>query len=238
MATRKGVRGVWRVPEADYEELSSTLPDDSKDLFPSMALALSFVEPYLSYLRPLITLDSRTVVAGVFSLMALAMISRSIHPTDVVGSSSIAPASTGKMLVAVTNKETTHIRGAAAAQGNAVITDSSQPGAGINCKPTGDCDGAFAYVPRLQEKPSTKLAEEVARCVAAYSSKGPEERSRYDEDMIVYNNFFKASSSAIESGFFLELGAYNGMTEANTRLFEECLGWKVRILYGEGCPPW
>jgi len=50
---------------------------------------------------------------------------------------------------------------------------------------------------------------------------------RSNEDLATYNNFFK-SSPLTGSGFFVEVGAYDGVKESNTRVYEECLGWKVR----------
>jgi len=154
-----------------------------------------------------ITIAVPVVMTGSFSLAALGMLSSTTISTGVVESLRAT-------IVTAIPGDSTYFR---RAQGKAV-----------KCKPAGDCDGPFTYVPRLYAEPATKSHEEVSQCVASYSSKGPEERSRYNEDVILYNNFFR-SSSFNGSGFFLEVGAYDGMREAHTRLFEECLGWKVSI---------
>ncbi|KAL7551642.1 hypothetical protein ACHAWF_014833 [Thalassiosira exigua] len=58
------------------------------------------------------------------------------------------------------------------------------------------------------------------------------ERSRFHEDKIIYDlfkNMTISSSSNEESplpkGTYVELGAFDGKDESNTRFFDECLGW-------------
>jgi len=144
----------------------------------------------------------------------------------MTGRSYLGTPSDGVVLAAVPGGDR-HIRGAL------------QANLAVKCKPMGECDGKFDYLPRLQDESLVKSADEVARCIGEFSTKGAEERSRFNEDLIVYKNFFKSSAS-IGSGFFLELGAFDGMAEANTRLFEECLGWKVNgqlsRSFSAGCP--
>lgn len=52
---------------------------------------------------------------------------------------------------------------------------------------------------------------------------GENERSRLNEDRIIYEWFFQNRTE--EKGTYLELGAFNGQKESNTRFFDECLGW-------------
>jgi hypothetical protein len=49
------------------------------------------------------------------------------------------------------------------------------------------------------------------------------QRSRLNEDKVIYEWFFK---DRLEKGTYLELGAFNGERESNTRFFDECLGWE------------
>jgi len=56
------------------------------------------------------------------------------------------------------------------------------------------------------------------------------ERSRFDEDKIIYELLFKNSTTRNGGGdtsarTYLELGAYDGVKESNTRFFDDCLGW-------------
>ena len=61
------------------------------------------------------------------------------------------------------------------------------------------------------------------------------ERSRFREDEVVYNLFFKDNNKTKEEeeeeekdddvSFYLEIGAFDGIRESNTRFFDECLGW-------------
>jgi hypothetical protein len=55
------------------------------------------------------------------------------------------------------------------------------------------------------------------------------ERSRADEDKAIYNIFFRhtAPDDNTQQGNFhyVELGAFDGRTESNTRFFDICLGW-------------
>lgn len=62
-------------------------------------------------------------------------------------------------------------------------------------------------------------------------------RSLSDEDMLIYNMFFKEEYIARNSNksfvdqnnnhkfHYVELGAFNGVKESNTRFFDVCLGW-------------
>ena len=45
--------------------------------------------------------------------------------------------------------------------------------------------------------------------------------SQYNQDIILYNNFFKT----IDKGYFVDIGAHDGVSLSNTKFFED-LGWE------------
>lgn len=53
-------------------------------------------------------------------------------------------------------------------------------------------------------------------------------RSANDEDRVIFNHFFKniTKDAPGHRPTYLELGAYNGKTESNSRFFDVCLGWE------------
>jgi len=55
-------------------------------------------------------------------------------------------------------------------------------------------------------------------------------RSANDEDRFIYNTFFKDSD--IKNGNYIELGAFDGTIESNTRFFDKCLGWRGLLIEG------
>ena len=58
-----------------------------------------------------------------------------------------------------------------------------------------------------------------------------EQRSRLNEDKIIFNTFFSHLSLADMKNFrYLELGAFNGVGESNTRFFDVCLGWEGLLI--------
>lgn len=87
-----------------------------------------------------------------------------------------------------------------------------------------------------------------------FFSQNLEVHSRLNEDKTIYNVFFKKRSSNNISnttdgvtntnqeeqgpwrGTFLELGAFNGMNEANSRFFDLCLGWEGLLIEGNPNP--
>lgn len=58
----------------------------------------------------------------------------------------------------------------------------------------------------------------------------PNRRSLNDEDKTLHTLFSKAFQETGSSGTYLEIGAYNGRAESNTRFFHECLGWKGLLI--------
>jgi hypothetical protein len=57
-------------------------------------------------------------------------------------------------------------------------------------------------------------------------------RSRLNEDKTLYNKLFKNVDDASNAGTYIELGAFDGSQEANTRFFDVCLGWKGLLIEG------
>jgi FkbM family methyltransferase len=56
------------------------------------------------------------------------------------------------------------------------------------------------------------------------------QRSRFFEDKIIYDTFFKPNLKSIKTeapqyGTYVELGAFDGREESNTIFFDNCLGW-------------
>jgi Methyltransferase FkbM domain len=57
------------------------------------------------------------------------------------------------------------------------------------------------------------------------------QRSRLNEDRIIYNFFFKYMDQTEANDFrYLELGAFDGVEESNTRFFDVCLGWEGLLI--------
>ncbi len=67
-----------------------------------------------------------------------------------------------------------------------------------------------------------------------YFTQDNEQRSRLNEDKIIYDMFFKKNvtntQEEMERFKYIELGAFNGMTESNTRFFDVCLGWEGLLI--------
>eukprot|EP00593_Proboscia_inermis_P014483 CAMPEP_0171325614 /NCGR_PEP_ID=MMETSP0816-20121228/116917_1 /TAXON_ID=420281 /ORGANISM="Proboscia inermis, Strain CCAP1064/1" /LENGTH=299 /DNA_ID=CAMNT_0011824831 /DNA_START=46 /DNA_END=945 /DNA_ORIENTATION=+ len=55
-------------------------------------------------------------------------------------------------------------------------------------------------------------------------------RSANGEDRFIYNTFFK--DSYIKNGTYIELGAFDGTIESNSRFFDNCLGWNGLLIEG------
>ena len=49
--------------------------------------------------------------------------------------------------------------------------------------------------------------------------------SSWREDMIIYETFFSSDQRFKTNGFYMEIGAHNGVRESNSRFFDICLGW-------------
>ncbi|KAL7564960.1 hypothetical protein ACA910_006112 [Epithemia clementina (nom. ined.)] len=55
------------------------------------------------------------------------------------------------------------------------------------------------------------------------------QRSSNNEDQIIYNTFFKNDTT---HGTYVEIGAFDGVQESNTRFFDVCLGWSGLLVEG------
>jgi len=60
------------------------------------------------------------------------------------------------------------------------------------------------------------------------------QRSANNEDKWIYQNLFlENSTSMVTPGTFVEIGAFNGMQESNSRFMEVCLGWEGLLVEGQ-----
>ena len=58
-------------------------------------------------------------------------------------------------------------------------------------------------------------------------------RSRYGEDRQIYQHFFRDKLVKMNgTGTYVELGAFDGQTESNSRFFDVCLNWKGLLIEG------
>ena len=68
-----------------------------------------------------------------------------------------------------------------------------------------------------------------------YFSKDEFQRSANDEDKTIYNLLFKDDDDGNGKGIkgsVVEMGAYNGIRESNSRFFDVCLGWETMLVEG------
>jgi hypothetical protein len=63
-----------------------------------------------------------------------------------------------------------------------------------------------------------------------YFSNDAKTRSANDEDKTLYNLFF--NNDMAHRGTIVELGAYNGIQESNSRFYDLCLGWDSLLIEG------
>ena len=59
-----------------------------------------------------------------------------------------------------------------------------------------------------------------------------QQRSRLNEDRILYERLFKKWEQFESSGTYVEMGAFDGHTESNSRFFDICLGWNGLLVEG------
>ena len=59
---------------------------------------------------------------------------------------------------------------------------------------------------------------------AAWFAQGLQTRSANNEDRVIYTRFFREILDG-HAPTYVELGAFNGKQESNSRFFDECLGW-------------
>ena len=58
------------------------------------------------------------------------------------------------------------------------------------------------------------------------------ERSANNEDLTLYRTLFLKEDGPPIRGSMLEIGAFNGITESNSRFFDTCLGWDTLLIEG------
>jgi FkbM family methyltransferase len=107
----------------------------------------------------------------------------------------------------------------------------------------GERKGIFEWVP--PEKVSTEalyddpltcaqlLINNPVRDIRTHAREYPPDeiyRTSFDEELIVFKNMFLDGLKPKLGGFYLEMGAFDGVTEANTRFFENCLGWRGLLI--------
>lgn len=66
---------------------------------------------------------------------------------------------------------------------------------------------------------------------------GLDQRSANNEDWTLFHNLFNATGEDNDSyaqtrGSMVELGAFNGLRESNSRFFDLCLGWDTLLIEG------
>ncbi len=91
-----------------------------------------------------------------------------------------------------------------------------------------------------QPKPVTNTSKRVELCgshpdYASYFAMQFYHRSANNEDKTIYELFFKDSvdgnrSDIPKNGTIIEMGAFDGIRESNSRFFEVCLGWDTLLI--------
>ena len=113
-------------------------------------------------------------------------------------------------------------------------------------RPT-NCEGQFEFIEGVVEQPFTGLdpfadprsVVSVMNCYDKWqlleNTVGNHQfpKSTHKEDVTIWKKYFGGTTS---DGFFLELGAFDGVTESNTRFFERCLGWNGLLIEANPIP--
>mmetsp|Transcript_7533 Transcript_7533/g.9601 ORF Transcript_7533/g.9601 Transcript_7533/m.9601 type:complete len:326 (+) Transcript_7533:2-979(+) len=93
----------------------------------------------------------------------------------------------------------------------------------------------YRYLPPSQEEESWSVSYATDECGSssqyeAFFNQTYKSRSRLNEDKIIFNTFFNQTS--VKDGTFVEMGAYDGKQESNSRFYETCLGWTGLLIEG------
>jgi hypothetical protein len=90
----------------------------------------------------------------------------------------------------------------------------------------------YNYTPPLAEEPGGHPASicGTGQDFEDFFKLSHQVRSRLKEDLTIYNLFFKNKLN--NTGTYVELGAFDGSIEANTKFFDICLGWKGLLIEG------
>ncbi len=101
---------------------------------------------------------------------------------------------------------------------------------------------SYFYVPSVQSVSYLRdfPAKECGAAPAfeAFFGLKSDQRSRFNEDKWIYENFFleKSNENIMGNnvpGTYVEIGAFDGMHESNSRFFEVCLGWQGLLVEGQ-----
>ena len=144
-------------------------------------------------------------------------------------------------------------------RGTASITTPTTPLAIPTCldRAPADCEGSFRFVKGIPHTASTPLAafygkedldiplpfsldplsqQSVDTCLAEWkqvrtSNAGNNQlpKSSHAEDITIFAAHFSKSLFG-STGVFLEMGAFDGVAESNSRFFERCLGWRGLLI--------
>ncbi len=101
---------------------------------------------------------------------------------------------------------------------------------------------SYLYVPPVQsvsyrqDFPAKECG--AAPAFEAFFGLKSDQRSRLNEDKWIYENFFLEKSNENITGnnvpgTYVEIGAFDGMHESNSRFFEVCLGWQGLLVEGQ-----
>ena len=98
---------------------------------------------------------------------------------------------------------------------------------------------SYSYVPPARRSsfhtfPSKECG--VSPRFDGFFSLNSNQRSANNEDKWIYENLFSKdnkNNTGRAPGTFVEIGAFDGMRESNSRFFEACLGWKGLLVEGQ-----
>jgi hypothetical protein len=98
---------------------------------------------------------------------------------------------------------------------------------------------SYSYVPPARKSSFHMIPSK--ECGAAPTFDGffalrANQRSANNEDKWIYENLFLGqnnNSTGRAPGTYVEIGAFNGMEESNSRFFEVCLGWEGLLVEGQ-----
>jgi FkbM family methyltransferase len=119
----------------------------------------------------------------------------------------------------------------ASLRGTAVMDKGNTVASGSSAVTLTDLYKRFDHHPP-QPRTSTAHADVCGSApdYAPWFAQNMTQRSANNEDSIIYKTFFKdhpPTAAAADTPYtYLELGAYNGRQESNSRFFDLCLGWK------------
>jgi hypothetical protein len=121
-------------------------------------------------------------------------------------------------------------------QTGAVSDDAATPAAASRLERMDMYQKRYKYLP---PSPYTNHTERDVLCGTSpnfetYFSKDEFQRSANDEDKTIYDLFFKDANDNGKGikGSVVEMGAYNGIRESNSRFFDVCLGWETMLVEG------